>query len=128
MVLSWSASDVCTRLEAGSDGRRRVTDDLLAVGPSTSQRRLLVMIDQAEALFTRASSAALQRFAELLREVMAGPVQLVAAMRSAFLDDLRDLPVLADVPMEAYVLARWKARCCPRSSSSRRRWQAIHCD
>jgi hypothetical protein len=32
-------------------------------------------------------------------------VQVVAAMRSEFLDDLRDLPALADVQIEAYVLA-----------------------
>ncbi|MGH3692672.1 MAG: TIR domain-containing protein [Pseudonocardiaceae bacterium] len=101
----WSASDVRNRLEAGSDGLRRIADDLLAADPSTPQRRLLVVIDQAEELFTRASSAALQRFAELLREAVTGPVRVVAAMRSEFLDDLRDLPVLAGVPMEAYVLA-----------------------
>jgi TIR domain len=48
--LSWSASDVRSRLEAGTDGLRRVADDLLAAGPGTHQRRLLVMLDQAEEL------------------------------------------------------------------------------
>jgi hypothetical protein len=37
--LSWSASDVRSRLEAGADGLRRVADDPLAAGPDTHQRR-----------------------------------------------------------------------------------------
>ncbi len=101
----WSATDVRGRLEAGTDGLRRVADDLLAARPGTQQRRLLVMIDQAEELFTRTTPAALQRFAQLLRDAVAGPVQVVAAMRSEFLDDLRTLPALAGMPIEAYVLA-----------------------
>ncbi|MGH3828120.1 MAG: TIR domain-containing protein, partial [Pseudonocardiaceae bacterium] len=103
--LGWSAGDVRTRLEAGTDGLRRVADDLLAARPTTQQRRLLIMVDQAEELFTRTSPAAVQRFARLLREAVVGPVQLVAVMRSEFLDDLRRLPALAGVPIEAYVLS-----------------------
>ena len=64
--LGWSASDVRGVLEAGTDGLRRVADDLLAAGPATHQRRLLVPIDQAEELFTRTTPAARQRFAHLL--------------------------------------------------------------
>ncbi|MGH3918548.1 MAG: TIR domain-containing protein, partial [Pseudonocardiaceae bacterium] len=105
LELGWSASDVRGRLEAGTDGLRRVADDLLAAHPGTQQRRLLVMIDQAEELFTRTTPAALQRFAQLLRDAVAGPVQVVAVMRSEFLDDLRTLPALASMPIEAYVLA-----------------------
>ncbi len=102
--MSWSASDVRSRLEASTDGLRRVADDLLAAGPATHQR-LLVSIDQAEELFTRTTPAARQRIAQLLGAAVAGPVQVVAAMRSEFLDDLRDLPALAGVPIEAHVLA-----------------------
>jgi type II secretory pathway predicted ATPase ExeA len=105
LELSWSAGDVRGRLEAGTDGLRRVADGLLAAGPGTHQRRLLVMFDQAEELFTRTAPAALQRFAQLLSDAITGPVQVVAVMRSEFLDDLRKLPVLAGVPIEAYVLA-----------------------
>jgi hypothetical protein len=36
---------------------------------------------------------------------MTSPVHVVAAMRSEFLDDLHDLPALAGVSIEAYVLA-----------------------
>jgi type II secretory pathway predicted ATPase ExeA len=102
--LVWSASDVRGRLEGGTDGLRRVADDLLAAGPATHQRRLLVTVDQAEELFTRTTPAARQRFAELLRDAVAGPVQVIAAMRSEFLDDRRKLPELAGVRMEAYLL------------------------
>ncbi|MGH3935713.1 MAG: TIR domain-containing protein, partial [Pseudonocardiaceae bacterium] len=105
LELSWSASDVRGRLEADADGLRRLADDLLAACPGTPQRRLLVMIDQAEELFTRTTPAAVARFAQLLRDAVAGPVQVVAAMRSEFLDDLRRLPELAGMPIEAYVLA-----------------------
>jgi type II secretory pathway predicted ATPase ExeA len=104
LKLGWSASDVRSRLEAGIDGLRRVADDLLAASPATYQR-LLVSIDQAEELFTRTAPAARQRFVELLSTAVTGPVQVVAAMRSEFLDDLRDFPALAGVPIEAYVLA-----------------------
>ncbi|MGH3687572.1 MAG: TIR domain-containing protein [Pseudonocardiaceae bacterium] len=103
--LDWSASDVRGRLDVGTDGLRRGADDLLAASPVTRQRRLLVMVDQAEELFTRTTPAALQQFALLLRDAVAGPVGVVAAMRSEFLDDLRDLRALAGVPIEAYTLA-----------------------
>ncbi|MGH3755570.1 MAG: TIR domain-containing protein, partial [Pseudonocardiaceae bacterium] len=102
--LGWSASDVRGVLEGGTDGLRRVADDLLAAGPATPQR-LLVAVDQAEELFTRTAPDARQRFAQLLDDAVTGPVQVVAAMRSEFLDDLRDLPALAGVAVEAYVLA-----------------------
>jgi energy-coupling factor transporter ATP-binding protein EcfA2 len=102
--LGWSVSDVRGVLEGGTDGLRRVADDLLAAGPATHQR-LLVSIDQAEELFTRTTADARQRFAQLLGDALAGPVRVVAAMRSEFLDDLRDLSALAGVPIEAYVLA-----------------------
>ncbi|MGH3700315.1 MAG: TIR domain-containing protein, partial [Pseudonocardiaceae bacterium] len=100
LELGWSASDVRGRLDTGTDGLRRVADDLLIAGSVTHQR-LLVPIDQTEELFTRTTPDALQRFARLLRDAIAGPVQVVTAMRSEFLDDLRDL----GMPVEAYVVA-----------------------
>ncbi|MGH3869316.1 MAG: TIR domain-containing protein, partial [Pseudonocardiaceae bacterium] len=104
LELGWAASDVRGVLEGGTDGLRRVADDLLAAGSATHQG-LLVSIDQAEELFTRTTPDARRRFAQLLGDAIAGPVRVVAAMRSEFLDDFRDLPALAGVPIEAYVLA-----------------------
>jgi type II secretory pathway predicted ATPase ExeA len=105
LELDWSATDVRERLEVSTNGLRRVADDLLAAGSTTHQRRLLVMVDQAEELFTRTTPVALQRFAQLLCDAVAGPVQVAVAMRSEFLDDLRDLPALVGVSIEAYVVA-----------------------
>jgi WD40 repeat protein len=102
--LGWSASEVRGVLESSTDGLRRVADDLLAAGPATHQG-LLVPIDQAEELFTRTPPQARQRFAHLLAEALTSPVHVTAAMRSEFLDDLRDLPALGEAPIEAYVLA-----------------------
>jgi hypothetical protein len=80
-----------------------VLGDLLAASPVTHQR-LLVAIDQAEELFTRTTSDARRRFAELLRDTVTAPERVVAAMRSELLDDIHDLPALAGMPIEAYDL------------------------
>ena len=101
--LNWSASDIRSRLEAGADGLLRVADDLLAVSHNTCRRRLLITVDQTEELFTRTTPVALERFAKLLSNAATSSVRVVAAMRSEFLDDLRDLPALVGVSIEAYV-------------------------
>jgi WD40 repeat protein len=102
--LGWSAGDVRVRLKADTDGLRRVTDDLLAAS-AAAHGQLVVPIDQAEELFTRAPSAALHEFVRALRDGTVGRVKVVAAMRSEFLDDIREIPELAGVPIQAYVLA-----------------------
>jgi WD40 repeat protein/energy-coupling factor transporter ATP-binding protein EcfA2 len=105
LELGWSASEVRRRLEVDTDGLRRVADDLLVTSPGLERRRLLVMIDQAEELFTRTSPAARERFVHLLNGAMSGAVHVVVAMRSEFLDDLRALPALVGRPIEVYVVA-----------------------
>jgi hypothetical protein len=42
----------------------------------------------------------------LLQDSVAGPVRVVTAMRSKFLDDLRDLPALAGAPIKVYLVSR----------------------
>jgi hypothetical protein len=64
-----------------------------------------VSIDQAEELLSWTTLDVRQRFAKLLGAAVGGPVQVVVAMRSEFLDDLRELSALVGVPIEAYVLA-----------------------
>ena len=102
--LNWLASDVRGRLDADSEGLHRVANDLLAAS-AAAHRRLLVPIDQAEELFTRTTPAVMRQLARSLRGAVGRSVQIVASLRSEFLDDLRDLPDLARVPIEAYVLA-----------------------
>ncbi|MGH3752930.1 MAG: TIR domain-containing protein [Pseudonocardiaceae bacterium] len=103
--LTWSASEVRARLEAGPDGLRRVADDLLAATPGTAARRLLVMVDQAEELFTRTPPGTRERFAHLLSAALSGPVQVVLVLRSEFLDDLRTLPPLTGRLIDASLVA-----------------------
>jgi hypothetical protein len=102
--LNWLASDVRSRLKADSDGLQRVANDLLAAS-AAAHRRLLVPIDQAEELFTRTTPAVMRQFAQSLRGAAGTSVQVVASLRSEFLDDLREIPEMARVPIEAYVLA-----------------------
>jgi WD40 repeat protein len=102
--LVWSASEVRGRLEDCTDGLRRIADDLLAAAPAAHRRRLLVTVDQAEELFTRTPPTARQQFAQLLRDAIAGPVQVLGALRSEFLADRRLLPELANVRIDAYLL------------------------
>ncbi|HKR48451.1 MAG TPA: TIR domain-containing protein [Pseudonocardiaceae bacterium] len=103
--LAWSASDVRTRLETGADGLRRLADDLLVASLGSPQRRLLVMVDQAEELFTRMTPGTREQFTQLLSAALSGPVQVVLVLRSEFLDDLRTLPALAGWPIEASIVA-----------------------
>ncbi|MGH3809425.1 MAG: toll/interleukin-1 receptor domain-containing protein [Pseudonocardiaceae bacterium] len=103
--LAWSASEVRVRLEAGVEGLRRVADDLLVASLGAPQRRLLVMVDQAEELFIRTTPGAREQFTHLLSAALRGPVQVVLVLRSEFLDDLPTLPALAGWPIEASVVA-----------------------
>jgi hypothetical protein len=80
------------------------------------------MVDQAEELFTRKPSMDRHRFAQLLCQAVAGPVRVIAAMRSEFLDDLWDLSALASAPIEAYMLAPLDQEALRMSLSSPPRW------
>jgi WD40 repeat protein len=100
--LDWSALIVRDRLDQ-EGGLRRLADDLLRARPDA--RRLLIAIDQAEEMFTQTTDPERRdRLATLLREAVAGPVRVVLTLRSVFLDDLRNLPALAGVPFDTYVL------------------------
>jgi WD40 repeat protein/type II secretory pathway predicted ATPase ExeA len=105
LEVGWSASDVHGRLQTDPEGLRQVADDLVVAGPGTHQRRLVMMVDQAEELFTRTTPTARQQFAQLLSTAMTGPVQVVVVMRSEFLDDLRALSALASMAIEVYAVA-----------------------
>jgi WD40 repeat protein len=87
---------------------------LLAAVPGLRAERLLVAVDQGEELFTRTDADARQRLADLIRVAARGPVQMVITLRSEFLDDLRDIAGLEDVPMNVFVLPPLSRDMLPR--------------
>ncbi|HET9255398.1 MAG TPA: TIR domain-containing protein, partial [Pseudonocardiaceae bacterium] len=79
-----------------------VVEDLLCAGFSPPRRRLLVVIDQFEEILTRSSTTGRAQLAEMLRPETAGPagpVQVVATLRTEFLDSLLADPDLARLPI-----------------------------
>ncbi|MDX8034486.1 TIR domain-containing protein [Lentzea sp. BCCO 10_0856] len=94
----WSLQEARDRLVL--DGLHGVAQELV-----DEDRRLLITIDQAEELFTRAGEKDRQVLANLLREGLGDSVRVIATLRSEFLDDLRALPELGGVHIGSYVLA-----------------------
>ncbi|MBV8992647.1 MAG: TIR domain-containing protein [Pseudonocardiales bacterium] len=97
--LDWTVAGVGQRLDDG--GLIGLVDELLLVARA---RRLLVVVDQFEELLTQASPAARARFARLLHPALGRPVQLVATLRSEFLDQLLVDADLAVLPTRPYPL------------------------
>ncbi len=100
----WTVEAVRASLN-DDDGLDRLTEELLLTDSGSEHRRLLIAVDQAEELFTRVDPARRDQFLRLLRAVVAGPVRVVATLRSEFLDDLRRLPELAGVDLNSYVVS-----------------------
>lgn len=96
--LTWSRQESRDRLLR--DGLRGVAEEL-----ADEDRRLLITIDQAEELFTRAAESDRQTVARMLKEALGDNVRVIATLRSEFLDDLRTLPELGGVHIGSYVLA-----------------------
>jgi hypothetical protein len=65
---------------------------------------VLVPLDQFEELLTVTSAAARTAFSRLLQEAVAGPVQLVATLRSEYLDPLLAEPALIGLPVTPFPL------------------------
>ncbi|WP_239341089.1 TIR domain-containing protein [Frankia sp. CiP3] len=99
--LGWVLPDV-HELFGGDDGLRRGAADLLAARGAS---HLLVVVDQAEELFTSCDAATAARFARLLRAASAGPVRVVATLRSEFLDPLLTLASAAELRVTPFPLA-----------------------
>ncbi|MGH3887879.1 MAG: TIR domain-containing protein [Pseudonocardiaceae bacterium] len=93
--LEWTVAQVRGRLD--DVGLAELADELLLAAPG-DRRRLLVVVDQFEELLTQAAPAQRARFARLLGPALAGPVQVVATLRSEFLDELLADPELAVLP------------------------------
>jgi WD40 repeat protein/energy-coupling factor transporter ATP-binding protein EcfA2 len=97
--LGWTVAQVRHQLDDG--GLTGLVDELLLVARA---QRLLVVVDQFEELITQASPGPRARFAQLLRPVLGGPLQVVAPLRSEFLDQLLLDSDLAMLPTHTYTL------------------------
>ncbi len=95
----WTVADVLHRLDDG--GLTALADELL---PAAQAQRLLMVVDQFEELLTQTPSPQRARFAQLLHPALGGPVQVVATLRSEFLDQLLADTDLAVLPTRPYPL------------------------
>ncbi|MGH3692992.1 MAG: hypothetical protein ACRDRX_03155 [Pseudonocardiaceae bacterium] len=78
--VDWTVEHVCQRFT--DSGLTGLADELLLADPDGPQRRLLVVVvDQAEELLTQSAPADRNRFTELLRPAVRGPVRLVGTLR-----------------------------------------------
>jgi len=106
-------SQVRQRLD-NDDGLALAVEELLTLGASPPRRRLLLVIDQFEELLTRSATAERARLAKLLQPAILGPVQVVATIRSEFLDTLLADPDLAQLPIDTVTLRPLDTAILPR--------------
>ncbi|MGH3672957.1 MAG: TIR domain-containing protein, partial [Pseudonocardiaceae bacterium] len=100
--LDWTPAQVHHRLEEG--GLTELASQLLLAAPGGPWQRLLIVVDQFEELLTQASPGQRAQFAQLLRPALGGPVQVVATLRSEFLDPLSADSDLSVLPPHIYLL------------------------
>jgi len=102
MRLTWGPADVYERLRG--EGLVAVADELLQAPSGPRRHHLLVLVDQLEELLTRTPPHKRADVARLLRPLADSPVQVVATLRSEFLDDLLTDPFLAGLPLTTHLL------------------------
>ncbi|MEV6252584.1 TIR domain-containing protein [Nocardia sp. NPDC051911] len=100
--LDWQLSSVRDRL--AKDGLREVSDEILIADESSRRRKLLLVVDQFEELFRRAEPAQRAEFTELLAPAIGGPVQVLATLRTEFLDQMIVDPAMSSLSTETYPL------------------------
>jgi WD40 repeat protein/energy-coupling factor transporter ATP-binding protein EcfA2 len=105
-------SAVLERLRADG-GLIRVTEELLAAPGQRPRRRLLIVFDQFEEILSAEADSGRANLARLLRPAITGSVQVVATMRTEFLDPLLSSPELADLPIHPEPLRPLDARVLP---------------
>ncbi len=97
---AWTRDGI-ERILAEPDGLARLAKQLLAGG---TEQRMLLVLDQIEELFTRTSPSAREKFLALLAAAAPGPVQVVATLRSEFLDDMLTAAGEAELPVGTFTL------------------------
>jgi type II secretory pathway predicted ATPase ExeA len=114
--LGWTAASVGAAFERAG-GLGGLAAELAAAAPPAG--RVLVVVDQAEELLTRADQAGRRRFAALLGGDADGLVRAVATVRSEFLDQVATLAREAGLQVETFCCHRWSGTCSRRSSRAR---------
>jgi TIR domain/AAA ATPase domain len=105
------------------DGLVLAVDDFLRVGRLSPRRRLLIVIDQFEEILTRSSAPSRAQLADLLRPAVIGPVQVVATIRSEFLDPLLADPDLAALPVQIVTVRPLNTAVLPLVIEARPGWR-----
>ncbi|WP_239341784.1 TIR domain-containing protein [Frankia sp. CiP3] len=101
--LGWDADALLGRLAAEPGTVAEIAAEVLgALDPPA--RRLLLVIDQAEELLVRNGTADQERFFAVVAAATAGPVRVVATVRSEYLDRLIATAAPAGVRVRAEVL------------------------
>lgn len=85
------------REDIENDGLRTVARDLLVAAGTTSHCKLLVVIDQFEELLTQTERTERSKFVAALAPALGGPVQVLATMRSEYVDALGKDPDLMNL-------------------------------
>jgi WD40 repeat protein len=98
--LSWTVADTRAALER-DDGLSTLADEVLVAGPGAARERLLLVVDQAEELLTRADAAGRARMTVLLRSAAAGRVRPVLTLRSELQDRFL---ALAGIEVDTFAL------------------------
>src|SRR3954469_3909618 len=93
--LAWTVTEVDHRLNHGD--LTVLVHDLLLAAPGR-RRHLLLVVDQCEELLAQTGPEERARFAALLSEALAGPVQVLATLAPEFLEPLGASPELAALP------------------------------
>jgi WD40 repeat protein len=100
--LDWTPAQVHHQLD--ERGLTELASQLLLAAPGGPWHRLLIVVDQYEELLTQAPLGQRAQFAQLLRPALGGPVQVVATLRSEFLDQLLVDSDLGVLPTRPYTL------------------------
>jgi hypothetical protein len=104
-ALGSTASPIRDQLAQDDKGLLQMIEDLLRRRvTSPPRRRALIVIDQFEEILTRSSTTDRAQLAKMLHPAITGPLQVVATVRSEFLDTLLADPTLASLPIHSVTL------------------------
>jgi hypothetical protein len=125
--LGWTVAFIRTQLDR-PDGLARLADELLVAGSGPARHRVVVIVDQLDELLTITSPTARTAFSRLLQEAVAGPVQLVATLRSEYLGRLLAEPALTGLPVTPFPLRPLARELLPQAIEGPARLAGLRVD